>query len=385
MAEPPGLLVLTDVRSDAEMVAKLLSTEFDRVHVSTHADHFAADFERLRPKVLVLAFKSLGESERCHLGLYRRSAQIHTLAHRTVLLCAKADVRRAYELCRRDLFDDYAQFWPLAHDASRLPMAVHLALEALAHRDAAVPVARLAAQARRIAELESQLDAQLADGAARVQHASRTLHDARSEVGAALDRFTRRMIDGDLGDALVVHDATEVRREMGRLNDEALDGALGRAILAEAPVRDWLGTVRGGLAPQLEAARAMAEMAGRLRPAVLAVDDDAFVRALLGEVLGDGRYDVVMAQTGTEALASLRRRRPDLILMDVRLPDMNGVEMTRRLKAAPEHADIPIVMITGQSERQVIVDSLAAGAADFVVKPFERETLLRKIARLLGD
>ena len=75
---------------------------------------------------------------------------------------------------------------------------------------------------------------------------------------------------------------------------------------------------------------------------------------------------------------------PDLILMDIDLPDLNGLQITRRLKASPSMAAIPIVMITGHSGRQVLHASLSAGAIDFLVKPFDREVLLQKLARHLA-
>ena len=70
--------------------------------------------------------------------------------------------------------------------------------------------------------------------------------------------------------------------------------------------------------------------------------------------------------------------------MDFRLPDIDGIEVTRRLKAIPAYADIPVIMVTARSERTIIVDSLEAGAAGFVVKPFERDLLLKKVEHFLG-
>lgn len=70
--------------------------------------------------------------------------------------------------------------------------------------------------------------------------------------------------------------------------------------------------------------------------------------------------------------------------MDVALPDFNGVDITRRLKATPRLAAIPVVMITGHSERPVLEASLKAGAVDFLVKPFDRDILLQKLTRHLA-
>ena len=113
------------------------------------------------------------------------------------------------------------------------------------------------------------------------------------------------------------------------------------------------------------------------------MDDDQFQCKLLERMLGNADYGAVVAHSGAEALALLRRQQPDMILMDVALPDLNGVEITRRLKSSPRTAATPIVMITGHSERQVLQASLKAGAVDFLVKPFDREVLLNKIARHL--
>ena len=118
-----GILVASDKTEDAALVKKLLDTEFGKVCTSTDPDQTAADFDRNRPDVLVLAFDSIEKSERHNLGLYRHSATIHVQPHRTIVLCGKEEVQRAFRLCREGIFDDYVLFWPMTHDAPRLPMS----------------------------------------------------------------------------------------------------------------------------------------------------------------------------------------------------------------------------------------------------------------------
>lgn len=72
----------------------------------------------------------------------------------------------------------------------------------------------------------------------------------------------------------------------------------------------------------------------------------------------------------------MRKTLPDLVLMDVQMPGMDGIEATRRLKAVPLFANVAVIMLTGKSEGSVVVDSLNAGAADFVVKPVHRLKLI---------
>ena len=126
------ILVATDVVDDAAMVKDILGEEFKRVFVSTDPARAVADFEQHRPDVLVLAFNQLEKSERYYLGLYRLCKAVHQHPHRTVILCNKDEVKRVYELCMKDFFDDYILFWPMTYDPCRLLMSVHYALRDLA-------------------------------------------------------------------------------------------------------------------------------------------------------------------------------------------------------------------------------------------------------------
>lgn len=379
------ILVATDAAADADLVRKLLAAEFEKIDVSTVAECAASDFERVQPQVLVLAFDSLEKAERYYLGLYRLSTLVHATPHRTVILCNKDDVWRVYELCRREYFDDYILFWPMSHDAPRLPMTIFHALRQL--EGALGPqcsATQLAAAARRIAELESQLGEATLRGERHVEAAARSLQEASQDIGAALDGFSRGLADGELRAVVERRDAHGLEREVSRLRHEQIEPSLRTASRAVAPVRDWLGTLRQDLAPQLESARALGAWAQQVTPLLLMVDDDEFQQRLLGHLLAAQGTEVVFARSGTEALGLLRKRRPDLILMDIDLPDMDGVEVTRRIKSVEALAGIPIVMITGHSERQLVVDSLKAGACDFLVKPLQREATLAKVCKVLN-
>jgi len=150
------------------------------------------------------------------------------------------------------------------------------------------------------------------------------------------------------------------------------------------PLGEWINSLKQDVKPQLDAARRLGELADRVAPLILIVEDDSFQCTLLERLLEKAGYRSASAHSGGEALALLGRQQPDLILMDIDLPDLNGLQITRRLKASPSMAAIPIVMITGHSGRQVLHASLSAGAIDFLVKPFDREVLLQKLARHLA-
>jgi CheY-like chemotaxis protein len=136
-------------------------------------------------------------------------------------------------------------------------------------------------------------------------------------------------------------------------------------------------------AAQSSGPRAVRKLADRAQPLVLIVDDSAFERKLAAKVLGEAWCDMVFAESGAEALALLNTVRPDLILLDIDMPDIDGLETLRCLKRSPYLVSIPVVMVTGHNEREIVVQCLRAGAVDYAIKPLERATLLKKVRRYL--
>lgn len=377
------ILVVTDVARDAALICDLLVDQYPNVTSSTVPAMFVSDFHRNHPQVLVLAFKSVVDSERYYLNLFRDDAVPLPPPYQTLLLCSKEDVRRAYEICREDRFDDYVLFWPMVHDASRLAMAVHLALRAgtNAHMEAAL--AKIGSQARRIADLEAQIERQLSIGTTHAEQARLSLQAVTDKVHAAVDGFSDRLLKTGLDGALTVQDHDRVGYEFARLNQDAVRPPLQQAAEAALPVEAWLSNVKAELAIPLQAARMLGEHGQQVRPMLLVVDDDLFMRKLLSRVLEAADYLVVAVSSGHEALSAMRKRAPDLIIMDVNLPDLNGIEVTRRLKMTNGFAGIPVIMLTGQSQKEIFIASRGAGAVDFVAKPFDREILLGKVSKHL--
>jgi CheY-like chemotaxis protein len=120
------------------------------------------------------------------------------------------------------------------------------------------------------------------------------------------------------------------------------------------------------------------------RAVVMVVEDDEFSRLLIASALDGQPWELVFAHDGTAALGVLTQRRPDLILMDVNLPDIDGVTLTGRLKSLPQLAAVPVLMLTGDARRETLESSVSAGASGFIVKPFTRDVLVERLDRFLA-
>ena len=320
----PTILIATENINDAHDVRRQLADRYKDIFISLNPDNSVQDFEAHEPDVLVLAFDTLAKSECYYLGLYRLGTVVHTHPHRTVILCDKNEVDRAYELCEKEYFDDYILFWPMSHDGTRLLMAVHHALRDLAASNTAFGAVELAARARQLEDLEPILERNLDHGC---------IHNvAKSNV----------------------------------------------------QINAWVQEFKQQCAPHVDSVRAMKNTVEKTPATILVVDDEELGRKLLGTVLTPENYSLMFASSGIEAFGLLRKRRPDLILMDMMMPGVDGIETTRRIKSAGQFSAIPIIMVTCNSDKKNVTACFAAGAMDFVVKPFNRSILRDKIRKLLA-
>lgn len=119
------------------------------------------------------------------------------------------------------------------------------------------------------------------------------------------------------------------------------------------------------------------------RKTVLVVDDEKDLVELVSYNLQKAGHQVITASSGSEALALARQQKPDLVLLDLMLPGLDGTEVTRRLKADPSTSSIPIVMLTAKGEETDVVVGLTLGADDYVTKPFSLKILLARLNNVL--
>ena len=115
-------------------------------------------------------------------------------------------------------------------------------------------------------------------------------------------------------------------------------------------------------------------------PRLLIIEDDETIRELLSMTLAaDGYAQIYTAADGAEGLAQIRKCHPDLILLDLMLPEVDGLTICQMVKSAPETRHIPIIMLTAKSTEADIIRGLDMGASDYVTKPFNRKVLLARI------
>jgi two-component system, chemotaxis family, chemotaxis protein CheY len=115
---------------------------------------------------------------------------------------------------------------------------------------------------------------------------------------------------------------------------------------------------------------------------ILVVDDAEFLRVRITKMLTGEGHSVVEADNGVKAVAAYKTEKPDLVLMDITMPEMDGLSALKEIRALDPGAKV--VMLTALGQESIVLEAIKAGAKDFVVKPFERDRVIGAIKKLIA-
>jgi DNA-binding response OmpR family regulator len=118
---------------------------------------------------------------------------------------------------------------------------------------------------------------------------------------------------------------------------------------------------------------------------VLVVDDDPSIRALLEYTLSFEDFDVTSVSDGQAALDHLKFNRPDIVLLDVMMPVIDGIEVAKSIRSDNDLEDVPVIMMSAKTQDMDIMAGWVAGAASYVTKPFDLDLLLQEIHRITAE
>ncbi|MCH7983235.1 MAG: response regulator [Chloroflexi bacterium] len=115
---------------------------------------------------------------------------------------------------------------------------------------------------------------------------------------------------------------------------------------------------------------------------ILVVDDAAFMRIRCSKLLIENGHEVVEAATGREAVEQYKSTSPDAVLLDITMPDMDGLSALKEIRALD--SDARVAMVTAMGQQSIVMEALQAGAKDFIVKPFDAERVLAAVKKLVA-
>jgi PleD family two-component response regulator len=378
-----SILIATDNIKDAQSIETQLNKDYKDIFVVIGSQSPIRDFDSNKPDILVLAFKSLAMAEEYYSELYHKSMQVTSYPHRSILLCNKNELELAYQACKQEHFDDYVLFWPTVADDNQLSMAIHRAQLTLERAKAYIANRELSKQSRHLNNLDTKFEAGLNVAHEQLETIDKTTLILNETAASTLAKLLERLNQGDFNAFIDIKDANGFKQLLEKFQHDLIAQHIHTLNQPLKHLKTWLQEFRSQFGPHFDSVRLLKDSAQKIPPTILVVDDDKFALDLSKAALVKENFTVTLATSGYQTLKILSKQRPDLILMDMNMPEIDGLEATRRIKAMEQFSTIPIIMVTGNNTKADVINCLKAGASDYIVKPISQGTLVDKINRLL--
>lgn len=379
-----SILIATDNNDQAQKIVAQLAIDYEDIVISISSQLSINDFDKHQPDILILAFANLAIVEQYYDDLYQSSSHITICTHRTLLLCHKDDLEQAHELCKQEVYDDYILFWPESYDKYQLPRAIYHATLSLEAAKLYATNTEITNQIRRLTNPEPKFEATIKSAYQLLETINQTIDQIKLDQTDVLTSFLQSLSLAEFYDLIDNSADKNLEPLIKELQENLIYPHLSQLDLPLFKINKCLNDLQPQVNALINDVRLLQVVVHKSAPTVLIVDDDKFTQMLINDIVSTENYSVLYASSGIEALKTLRKHKPDIILMDMNMPSLDGVETIRRIKDSPKFSSIPIIMVTGNNAKKDVIESLKAGAADFVFKPISHGILLDKMETLLN-
>lgn len=376
---PARILAVSDEPAELEVLQHQLRKDFGILMLARHHAEAMRLFGKYQPQLLILAHHEVSSANEFR-GLVQDAFDHGGRFSQILLLCRGCESEQAYRLYEQGKIDDFVADRPL-FDQYRLRLSIAQAFARLDHTS----------YARGTKRKFNQLFDEMKDLERLFSTSSGAEQDQQRKALRQMQTFTRELrekfhaMEERMRPAVASLSAEQEGVISNLLQDYQKDTLAPGGQQVIDSMQQGLELHAKGVA---EFQRSTAEMrravSARPKARILLVDDDRFYRESLGIMLDSSELALAGCAGGREAVEYLGKNKVDLVLLDYQMPELDGIQTLKQIKAMPQHQSLPVIMLTGHHSRQIVRDSIASGATDFIVKPGNRLLLLSKIFETLG-
>lgn len=377
-----NILFSSASREMVEGMASVLDTDKFNFHVATSEGDAISLYEKISPRIILFYHGSVEESEKLYFQILRSSTIVDNESHQAVVLCDHGMVNDAYERCKMNVFFDYVVINP-GHDRIRINLVIDRILASLKQEKNHLGKRELAKAGRVVARYRNELG--------NVLDKSGIVTDGTTQ---SFTELTRKMQDDvkQLTDRIKQRSQGESSREsMMKVVDEELEQYKNETVATDLDstqkqidniVSRWskeLGKVQDKYTPAVDK---LDELSVASKKLILVVEDNEMYGDIVANIIDStGEYEAKLERSLHQGLAGMVCDRPDLVFLDYELPDGNADDFLYKVSQLKELKDIPVIMLTSHSTKDIVNTVLTQGAVDFVVKPANKELIVNKIKK----
>lgn len=362
------ILLVGSSSDEIRDVCHILRKEYTR-YISSVFEHEAVEnIKRLKPDLIMVASSTITMAEDVIADIKRR-IPAEQLPY-TLLLCTIKESSRAYQLYRNGIIDYFVADRPL-YDPYSVVAAV---TQALNHTNS---VKRISQE---FGNLNKYFTDTLNSGNDKLHETAKTSEQVTRFIFDELNNLKTQL--NAAGRETGILDTRYVNQQLTSLQETKLHPTKNHLLKVFEQQSEWLNEFRQGYDDKVVQMQIQPDDNTTIQ--VLLVDDDEFYREALATMFEDTHLKIEGVGSGKQALEYLQGEKPDLILLDYQMPGLNGLDLLQLIKKDASLRDIPVIMLTGFSSREIVGNSIITGAADFIVKPGDRTAMISKIENITG-
>ncbi len=366
------LLLVVDSEADGHDICDLLTVLTVNVVVALNENDAVIAFETHKPKLILFARNTVQDNERLYLDLYRNSEHLTVVTHHSLLLCKLTESKLAYELCKRRIFSDYVVDKP-RYDLFRLRLCVEHLLtrfncsEQIKRQESVHSIVEKQVNALTSSLQNMRVEGQSIsrDSATRLASLSRCINQESEKIVAKSDA-------DELNAIQQVFDTQKLQR-LANNTENTINSNLKR-------LNSLLELVHSDHVPAME------EFLATIKPdpaTIVVIDDNQAFADTLKDILAEHGYRVWLSTNARRGVDIVVQQCPDLILMDINMPELNGIDATRIIKSNINLKNIPIIFLSGKRDQEVVEHVKSLGVNGFISKPTKATIILKKVRSIL--
>ncbi|OOZ39243.1 hypothetical protein BOW53_12340 [Solemya pervernicosa gill symbiont] len=370
------ILMVGDTPDELARLQEHLIAEHGTVLMTDQQSDGVKLFIEHRPSILMLAFEEVEKAEHFYLSLFRHDSHIQQHPHQTLLLCKASDSEKAYQLFKSGSIDDYVADRPL-YDPHRLHMSVKQSLERHRidhHRQLNSRLEQLSSGVDQFNNLTRKM---VETGTSQSRDSLRKFHLFTNRLSDDIKQLEKEMRGQSRGDSSLI---------TSRFDDLLITNLNEGGTAFEKLLTDneqWFDEFNMSYTENIAELQKIRPTPKRIK--ALFIDDDELYLELIADMLDDEFTEIIATSDCSQALANLPIINPDIVLLDYKMPIIDGIKALKIIKSDHKTAAIPVIMLTGAHSRELVEQSLHAGADGFIVKPGDRNLILEKIHSIISE
>lgn len=387
-----SVLILAANQIHIEEPTVLISDAFSNIYSCTDLQTARELLNLNTPLFLIFNHNSVKDSARLYQALFDNRKTDSSSPHIAVLLCKASEVELAYKLCQKEIFDDYIIFKPL-HDPYRLNQTLQSLSGNRSNTTRQKQLEyKLADLGKKAQNLHQLLEQSIDDSSAARQQAESAYSNLKDRVIEQVHSIPSQLKAAEWQDAVKVLTPDLLQQRFTENIEQQINNQFQQAEgSVQKTMTCWIDNVKADIASGVEFLTEI-EVATDIDPEaesdtekdtsskkILVIEDDEVYSSILQSILEEVGYYVIREPDGSKGLKRMALTQPDHVLLDYELPDMTGLDFLKKIKNSKLLGHIPVIMLTGHNNREVVRKSIMGGAKAFIAKPANREIILSKL------